>query len=116
GAKTGGDTLLLLWPAMRDSTQSPQQPGHWIRTVGRVSIQSRNAVSERCDTLHAELASGPPPRTVAAGCFGIPSGSVERGLELRRNETAPDPGTTRPGRRRCVRRRFINDRESVPVG
>ena len=51
GRKAGQDALLLLRPAVRHSTESPRQPGDRVRALGRVSVQSRNAVPERREAL-----------------------------------------------------------------
>ena len=72
GGPAGEDALLLLRPAVRHSAQGPRQHGHRIRALGRVSVQSGQALSEGRQALPAIEPSGPPARSADAHGYRIP--------------------------------------------
>ena len=62
----GQNALLFLRTAVRHSAQGPRQSRHRVRAVGRLSVQSGNALPEGRQALFAIESSGSSARSAAA--------------------------------------------------
>ena len=110
--EAGEDPLLLLRTAVRHSAQGARQPGDRLRAVGGVSVQPGHAlpkgVKRYMQDSHPDRLLDPLMRSDA----GLPHGDLGRSARLHGAPAARDPGQVRQGRRRRLRRRLADQRES----
>src|SRR5262245_9323952 len=99
---------------MWDSVEGERQPGDRVRTLGRIPIQSRDALSERCEALHAEFAPGPPTVAINAPCFGISKRLMGRGAFIHSDKIARSAAAIWPRRSRGLWRRLVDHGEDIP--
>jgi hypothetical protein len=112
------DALLFLRSAVRHTTQGPPQPGHRLRAVGGLSVQSRHALSEGRQTVPAGVPSRSADDRAGTGSIGwrrVQIGAIRGGGFASRLRDRPHSADTWGGRHRCSGRRKPDDREDVPA-